>query len=107
MFVDAPVFTSRLGALPLTSQSNLTSFAIADTITMLEGRLQLMGGARHQRVDVASYRNGVKTAYDKSALTPGVGIVFKPVAADGRWHLQGRLLRGRDTAELRPALASR
>ena len=80
VFVDKPVFVSRLGALPLTSQSTLTSFAIADTITMLDGRLQLMGGARHQRVDVASYRNGVKTAYDKSALTPGVGIVFKPVA---------------------------
>ncbi|MBB1596446.1 hypothetical protein [Achromobacter sp. UMC46] len=48
--------------------------AIQHEVTVLDGRLQIMGGIRHQRVDVTDYTNGVSNSCDKSATTPGVGV---------------------------------
>ncbi|QEI07512.1 TonB-dependent receptor [Pigmentiphaga aceris] len=70
VFYPKPAFTTDRDNLPNHTRTSLTSLVLADTVSMLDGRLQVMGGLRHQRVDV--------TGYDESTTTPGLGIVVKP-----------------------------
>ncbi len=59
------------GDLRKISGLELSSTALADTLSLLDERVQLMLGARIQRID-----NNV--SYDKDKLTPLAGIVVKP-----------------------------
>jgi iron complex outermembrane recepter protein len=84
--VDAPpanFFTGGKMDQPLrTSKSILSSYAIADTVALDEGRWLITAGARHQSMKVFGYdyNSGVQNAaYDESAVSPAAGIVFKPV----------------------------
>lgn len=64
------------------SQTYLTSFAIADTLSFADDRVLVTLGARRQTVDVDSYSvtTGALTAgYRASSVSPVAGIVFKPV----------------------------
>ena len=65
------------------SESTLTSYAVADTLSFLNERLLVTLGARHQRVEAQAYAigTGVPTgpAYDKGEVTPLAGIVVKPM----------------------------
>lgn len=82
-----PVYSdaySIAGLYPHTLKNStieLTSYALADTLSFLDDSLQLTLGARHQSVEQQGYSNGIKSgsAYDKSAVTPVAGIVFKPM----------------------------
>jgi len=63
------------------SETLLTSYAIADTLSFFDDRVLLTLGMRRQRVDVDSYNTatGVKTSrYKASANSPVAGIVVKP-----------------------------
>jgi iron complex outermembrane receptor protein len=62
--------------------STLTSYALADTLSVLDDRIQLTVGARRQSVenqafDVFTHAAGDK--YRKSAVTPVAGLVVKPL----------------------------
>ena len=60
-----------------------TSYALADTIGALDDTLQITVGARYQRVQSRSFDfdSGERTdSYDESALTPALGVIFKPAA---------------------------
>lgn len=79
-----PPATTVLGGVlsdPLvTRKTRLSSLALADTLALAEGRVLVTLGARHQtiREDSYDYTNGAGTAsYDKSAVTPVAGVVFK------------------------------
>jgi iron complex outermembrane receptor protein len=64
-----------------TGTLGLSSVAIADTISALDERLQLIVGARWQRVRASNFDSatGEKIdSYDEDALTPSVGLVVKP-----------------------------
>ena len=64
----------------LTSKTDLTSVALADQLSMLDDKLLLTLGARHQRIEDASfdYNTGNRTSkYDESAITPTVGVVYR------------------------------
>ncbi|ONG50292.1 TonB-dependent receptor [Pseudoroseomonas deserti] len=64
------------------SETTLTSFAVADTLSFLGDRLLLTGGLRFQQVQVDSYSTttGARTSrYDADATTPMFGIVVKPL----------------------------
>ena len=64
------------------SDTTLTSFALADTLSFADDRILLTAGVRHQRVDVDSYSTttGARTSgYRASANSPIGGIVIKPV----------------------------
>ncbi|WP_159998361.1 TonB-dependent siderophore receptor [Roseomonas sp. 18066] len=64
------------------SETSLTSFALADTLSFLGDRLLLTGGLRYQQVQVDSYSTatGARTSrYDADATTPMFGIVVKPL----------------------------
>jgi iron complex outermembrane recepter protein len=65
-----------------TGETELVSFALTDTLSVLNERVQLTLGARKQRVIGKTYNavSGSKTAeYDEDALTPTAAIVVKPV----------------------------
>ncbi|MPZ31175.1 MAG: TonB-dependent siderophore receptor [Rhodospirillales bacterium] len=67
-----------------TSQTLMTGVALADSLSALDDKLQLIIGGRLQRVQVSNYSavTGLTTAatpgYDQSALTPAVGFVVRP-----------------------------
>jgi iron complex outermembrane recepter protein len=66
----------------LTHKSILSSYAVADTLAMLDDTLLVTVGARHQRIKDYSYdyTSGAQIgAYDKSATTPVAAIVYKPL----------------------------
>ncbi len=70
---------SNLGKLPRDSSITLSGIAVTDTLSTPDERLQLILGARRQQVQVDNFDStGLKTSsYDKSATSPGVGLVFK------------------------------
>ena len=66
----------------LTQKSELSSIALVDTLSFAQDRLLLTVGARRQTIKEKGYdyTSGAETAnYDKSAVTPVAGVVFKPM----------------------------
>lgn len=79
--VFSPVPTIIDNPLGLQSKTTFTSFAISDTVSALDERLELTLGLRKQYVDVENYNvaTGALTgSYESNALTPVVGIAVKP-----------------------------
>ncbi|MFT3815562.1 MAG: TonB-dependent receptor [Acidovorax sp.] len=77
----APDLSSLNSHIYRTTHLRLQSYAFADTISILNKRVQLTLGGRYQKVITENFNqsNGVQaSAYDKHALTPAVGLVVKP-----------------------------
>jgi iron complex outermembrane receptor protein len=76
-------FTGGSLANPVrTQRSILSSTAIADTLSMLDDKVLLTLGLRHQRIRDAGYIYGTgapQPDYDASANTPVAGLVYKPL----------------------------
>ena len=67
--------------VPTRSETRLNGMAFSDTLGFFDERLQLMLGARNQRVQAENFAaSGAKTPpdYDESAVTPMIGVVIKP-----------------------------
>lgn len=67
--------------VPKVSQTELSGVALADTLSMFDDRLQLTVGVRRQQVESDNFSpasGAVTSSYDKSAVTPLVGVVVKP-----------------------------
>jgi iron complex outermembrane receptor protein len=81
IYSSAPTPTSSGHTLKYTT-SELTSVALADTLSFAEDRIQLTLGARRQQVESQNYNIGTGTkagdGYDDHAVTPVAGIVVKP-----------------------------
>ena len=79
----ADFFTGGKLSDPLvTSKSILSSYAVADTLSMLDDQLLLTVGARNQTIksDSYDYNSGAaQTHYNQSKVTPVAGIVYKPL----------------------------
>lgn len=63
------------------SDTDLYGYAVADTVSIFDERLQLMLGVRQQQIKVENFSivTGATTSeYKKSAVTPSVGVVVKP-----------------------------
>lgn len=61
---------------------DLRSVGVADTLTMMDGLMQLIVGARQQQVVSSSFDpvSGLATAhYDQSATSPSVALVVRPI----------------------------
>lgn len=72
----------NLGNPLLTATTDLASYAVADTLSMLDDSVLVTVGVRHQRIRTGSFSNttGARTAaYDETANTPVVGLVYKPM----------------------------
>lgn len=64
------------------SRTKLWSVFASDTIGLWDDRVLVTGGMRLQSIDVKSYSyadGSLDTSYRKSAVTPVIGIVVKPV----------------------------
>lgn len=75
-------FANEIPGRPRLSESNLTALSIADTMSVLDERVLLTLGVRRQGVEATNYTANVGTfanAYDKSATTPMVGLVVRPL----------------------------
>lgn len=60
---------------------NAPAITLADTMSFFDDRVLFTAGARYQqiKVDVFDPDGSLSQGYDKSALTPAFGVVFKPV----------------------------
>ncbi len=83
----APVTRPQLYYVPTTptplSDSTLSGVSVADTLGVLEDRIQVTLGARLQKVESNNYSatTGARTnPYDETAVSPMAGIVVKPLA---------------------------
>lgn len=63
------------------SESRVSSIGVADTLSILDERIQLTVGIRHQEVKSTNFNTttGAQTSsYEGKAWTPAVGLVVKP-----------------------------
>jgi iron complex outermembrane receptor protein len=77
---DMTLFGGNLADPSRTGETTLRSFAIGDTLSMLDDRLRVTLGLRRQSIEQSSYdyTTGAQSDhYKKSATTPMVGLVFK------------------------------
>ena len=81
----ADFFTGgRMSDPKLTAKSILSSYALADTLSMLDDKVLVTVGVRRQTIksDSYDYNSGVSLShYDQSKNTPMAGIVYRPVKA--------------------------
>jgi iron complex outermembrane receptor protein len=66
----------------LTSKTILSSYAIADTLSMLDDKLLITAGLRRQTIKSDSYDYNTTASlshYSQSKTTPVAGIVYRPV----------------------------
>jgi iron complex outermembrane receptor protein len=69
---------------PKILDTTLTGVSLADTLSMLDGKVQLTLGARLQQVKNDEFDPGTGaqiSAYDEQALSPSAGVVFRPIKA--------------------------
>ena len=103
-----------LGAFPvgsfnnplLTEKTETSSFAIADTIALLNEQLLLTVGARHQQIEATSFdgNTGAQTAnYAENATTPVAGVVFK---LSPRYSVYANYIEGLVKGDTAPATAN-
>lgn len=103
--VTAPQFATRAPRIRL-SDSDLTSIALADTLSVLDERIALTLGVRRQSVESTNYStvNGaVTSSYDESATTPLVGLVLKP---HQNVSLYANYVEGLSRGDIAPTTAS-
>ncbi len=65
---------------PKASATSLASFALTDTLSAFDERVQLMLGARNQSIqnDNFTTTGALSSSYFASALSPAVGVIVKP-----------------------------
>ncbi len=67
--------------IPLTSQQVLGSIGIIDAISVMDDKLQIIGGVRYQSVQVSNW-NGTTflstPGYSQNAVTPSASVVVRP-----------------------------
>lgn len=76
----APSLAGVSNNLPKISETELSSLAVADTLSVLDDKVQLTLGARHQQVRVDAFNattGALTSAYDEHAVTPAAGLVVK------------------------------
>ncbi len=81
VFFARPAFDDSTGAWVKTVEDLESSIALANTLGFLDERVLLTAGIRHQSIERKSFnfRTGaLRGQYDKSAITPAIGLLVKP-----------------------------
>ncbi len=82
IYTENPSVAALSGHTTKYTTSEVTSYALADTLSFAEDRIQVTLGARRQQVEAQNYNIGSGTksgsGYDDSAVTPVAGVVVKP-----------------------------
>jgi iron complex outermembrane receptor protein len=74
------LYPPLMGA-PQTSQLVMKSVGIIDAVSVMDEKIQLIGGLRYQTVQVSNWSGitGLPTpGYDQSAVTPSVSLIVRP-----------------------------
>ncbi|KQO25904.1 TonB-dependent receptor [Acidovorax sp. Leaf76] len=90
----------------LTGSTRLTSFAIGDTLSLLDKRLLLTGGLRHQTIEIANYAYGTAAEtdrYDQNRTSPLLAAVYK---LDKSLSLYGNYVEGLSQGATAPSTAA-
>ncbi|WP_346778000.1 TonB-dependent siderophore receptor [Paraburkholderia sp. Ac-20347] len=88
------------------SSSQLYGVALGDTLSVLNDRVQLTVGVRQQQIQSDNFNTttGAKSSsYDKGAVTPLVGILFKPIE---HVSLYANYVEGLSRGDIAPTTAS-
>ncbi|WP_265089786.1 TonB-dependent receptor [Psychrobacter sp. H7-1] len=91
-WTDTTAYGGNLSDPRLASETQLTSVALADTISLMDDKLKATFGVRHQNIETRSYdySTQVKTSdYDDSEWTPSVGLVYQP---NKDWSVYGNYI---------------
>ena len=70
-----------LGDPLATEETTNASLALADTVSVLDGRLSATAGLRYQWVETETFdftSGEVLSAYEADAVTPALGVVYRP-----------------------------
>lgn len=97
---------SEPSSVPKLSTTELNGIALSDTLSMLDNRLLVMLGVRHQEVKSDNFNTvtGMRTStYDRSAVTPSAGIVFKP---SDNISVYANYIQGLSKGDIAPATAT-
>ncbi len=81
VFVARPAFDDSTGGWGKGFAVLDSSIAIADTLGFLDERLLLTAGVRRQSIGLKSFNfrtDALRSQYDKSAITPAIGLLVKP-----------------------------
>ncbi|VFR42720.1 Ferrichrome-iron receptor [plant metagenome] len=96
---------ARPSFLPRIHDNRNTSFALVDTLSLLDERLQISAGLRRQRIESTNY-NPLGTAaantYDESVTTPALGIVVEPASG---WIFYANYIEGLSKGDIAPPTA--
>lgn len=79
--ITRPAQSVDTPAVARVADTQLTSVALADQLSMLDDRVQVLAGVRHQRVQADNFSattGAIASSYDQSAVTPLLGLVVKP-----------------------------
>ncbi|UUE57357.1 TonB-dependent receptor [Pectobacterium aroidearum] len=88
------------------SSTALSGIALADTLGFWNDVLQVTGGLRYQQINSDNFAapdGGVRSSYDKSAITPMLGVIVKP------WQhvsLYANYIEGLSKGDVAPTTAS-
>lgn len=79
VYVPKPVF-ANVGRPIKSSDNEISSFGIADNISMFDDRLIVIAGVRQQEINTRSFDDlgNVTQSYSEDAITPSLGVVVKP-----------------------------
>jgi iron complex outermembrane receptor protein len=103
--VDRPKPFIHKPDTPKVSESELTGVALADTLSVLDERVQLTVGVRQQNIKSDNYNAAgvATTSYDDGRVTPLYGAVIKPWAHVSIYY---NYIEGLSKGDIAPSTAS-
>ena len=78
---NTATFAGDLNGPKLINETQLQSFALADTFSLFDDKLKTTLGVRHQNIKTTSYNPNTQAQtgnYDESEWTPSIGLVYQP-----------------------------
>jgi len=103
--IDRPKPNIATPATPKVSETELSGVALADTLSVLDERVQVTLGLRNQSIKSDNYNAAgfVTTSYDESETTPLFGVVVKPWDHVSFYY---NYIEGLSKGDIAPATAS-
>lgn len=93
-------------SVPKISETQLVGFALADTLSAFDEKVQLTLGVRRQAISSDNFSastGAITSSYDKTAVTPMAGLVVRP------WQhvaFYGNYIEGLSKGDIAPATAT-
>lgn len=103
-FAPTDLFGGNLAAPGLTGRTRLASLAVGDTLSLLDDRLLVTLGLRHQqlRIESFAFTGAALSDYDASRTSPALGLVWK---ASRQLSVYANAIEGLTQGETAPSTA--